>query len=252
MSLDRFGQIYNAPFKRCVPVMATGVFLKLNKRDCKMRIRLTPYDCDFLRVHWRIGGDNYYFFPSCVMGSQFSAFITAVYRLYEEENIRHTYWPRKHLHFNHEYPCERQDKKHYLQSTVYWDEEGFGHQITFSRYCNDDKVFERSEPDPVSIHIRSGRRFRNYTVDGRDLCYAIARGCTEAIKKYGFTGYRESTGMQYPGDTFDIHELLFIKAYALDSLDVRKMRMLWKKPNGWAKAAASAFEKELELLLFDM
>ena len=50
-----------------------------------MRIRLTPYDYDYLKVHWRIDGDNYYFFASCVMGSQFSAFLSAVYNLYEEE-----------------------------------------------------------------------------------------------------------------------------------------------------------------------
>ena len=59
----------------------TGVFLKLNKRNCDMRIRLTPYDCDMLRVHWRIDGDNYYFVASGVMGSQFSAFLSAVYGL---------------------------------------------------------------------------------------------------------------------------------------------------------------------------
>ena len=230
----------------------TGVFLKLNKRDCGMRIRLTPYDCDFLRVHWRIGSDNHYFFPSCVMGSQFSAFLTAVYRLYEEEKITHTYWPRKHLHFKHEYPHDRQDKKHLLTSTVYWDEEGFGHKITLSRHCNDDKVYKSDESDPIKINIQSGRKYYNYTVDGRDLCYAIAKGCTEAIKKYGLTGYRESTGMQYPGDAFDIHEFLFVKAYALDALETRDMQELWAHPNGWARADATSFEKELVLLLFDM
>lgn len=69
----------------------TGVFLKLNKRDCGTRIRLTPLGGDFLRVHWKIGGDNHYFFPSCVMGSQFSAFIEAVFRLYEEKDIDHIF-----------------------------------------------------------------------------------------------------------------------------------------------------------------
>ena len=40
--------------------------MKLNKRNCDMRIRLTPYDYDFLRVHWRIDGENYYFLASGV------------------------------------------------------------------------------------------------------------------------------------------------------------------------------------------
>lgn len=217
-----------------------------------MRIRLTPYDCDYLKVHWRIGGNNHYFLPSCVMGSQFSAFLTAVYRLYEEKQITHTYWPRRQLHFKHEYPHDRQDKKHLLTSTVYWDEEGFGHVITLTRLCDDDNVCMNGEPDPININIRSGRKNYHYTVDGRDLCYAIARGCTEAVKKYGLTGYRESSGMQYPGDSFDLYELLFVKAYALDALEARELHELWSQPNGWARADASSFEKEMELLLFDM
>ena len=86
-----------------------------------MRIRLTPFGGDYLRVHWRIGGENHYFFPSCVMGSQFSVFLTAVYRLYEEEEIRHTHWPQKLHDFKHEYPHNRDDKKHLLTSIIHWD-----------------------------------------------------------------------------------------------------------------------------------
>ena len=56
----------------------TGVFLKLNKRECNIRFRLTPLSGDFLRVHWRIGGDNHYFFPSAVMCGQFSSLLAAV------------------------------------------------------------------------------------------------------------------------------------------------------------------------------
>ena len=52
-----------------------------------MRIRLTPYYYDYLKVHWQIDGDNYYFLASCVMESQFSAFLSSVYSLYEEEDI---------------------------------------------------------------------------------------------------------------------------------------------------------------------
>lgn len=217
-----------------------------------MRIRLTPFDCDFLRVHWRIGGDNHYFFPSCIMGSQFSDFLTAVYRLYEENGIRHTYRPHKQPRFKHEYPHERQDGKHLLTSTVYWDEEGFVHIITFTRCCDDDILTQEGSPDPVRIDIKSGSKKYTYTVDGQELCYAIARACTEAIKKYGLLGYRESSGNQDPGDSFDIYELLFVKAYALNALDTRARQEVWSHPNGWARAEASSFEKELELLLFDM
>lgn len=198
-----------------------------------MRIRLTPFDYDFLRVHWKIGGNNHYFYPSCVMGSQFSAFLTAVFLLYEEQDITHSYGPKKTRNFSHEYPFERQDNKHLKQSKVFWDEEGFCHFITFTRHCEDDRVCPAEMPDPINITIKSGRRTYEYIVDGRDLCYAIAKGYTEAIKKYGLTGYRESSGMQYPGDSFDLHEFLFIKAYALNALAVRERKDYesWKNLN---------------------
>ena len=47
-------------------------------------------------------------------------------------------------------------------------------------------------------------------------------------------------------------KLLFIKAYALDALEIRSVTKLWKTPNNWESASASSLEKELELLLFDM
>ena len=89
-------------------------------------------------------------------------------------------------------------------------------------------------------------------MDGRDLCYAIARGYTEAIKKYGFQGYLRSTGQQYLGDSFEIEELLFVKAYALDVMESRELSTAWEKPKSWRGAEKSSFEKEIELLLFDM
>ena len=229
----------------------TGVFLKLIKRNCEIRIRLTPCDCDFLRVHLRIGGDNHYFYPSCVMGSQFSAFLTAVYHLYEENNIKHTYWPRKINEFKHEYPYAREDQQHLITSALYWDEEGYTHNIIFKRHCPNDIVTNSDNPDPIQITIENAKTYE-YTVDGRELCYAVAKGCTEALKKYGIAGYEKSTGMQYPGDKLDIEKLLFVKAYALNVMDARGTYELWANPNGWESAEASDFEKEMELLRFDM
>lgn len=235
----------------------TGDFLKLIKRECNIRIRLTPLDCDFLRVHLRIGSDNHYFYPSCIMGSQFFAFLSAVYNLYEEPDLRHVYFGKS---FNEkrgifqEYPHSRDDGMYKITTSVHWDEEGSIDNITFVRHCPSIEPCEPGIPDPILIHIEgSGPRERSdYTVDGRDLCYAIAKGCTEALKKYGFMGYKKSTGMQSPGDSFNITQLLFIKAYALNAMEVRETKELWRVPHGWERADASNFEKELELLLFDM
>ncbi|MBQ3147198.1 MAG: hypothetical protein IJB91_05655 [Oscillospiraceae bacterium] len=49
----------------------------------------------------------------------------------------------------------------------------------------------------------------------------------------------------------NINQLLFIKAYALDALEIRTVTKVWENPN-MDYASASSLEKELELLLFDM
>lgn len=230
----------------------TGVFLKLNKRDCGTRIRLTPLGGDFLRVHWKIGGDNHYFFPSCVMGSQFSAFIEAVFRLYEEKDIDHIFCGKLYG-FEYDGPWNRYDNMYRIRTTVHWDEEGRTEDITFIRICKDVNPCPLGTPDPIEVHIVAHNGKFNYVVDGRDLCYAIAKACTEAWKKYGFLGYYDSTGMQYPGDNFCLADLLFIKAYALNTLSVREKNKLWESPHGWnPRAYATSFENEIELLLFDM
>lgn len=232
----------------------TGVFLKLNKRNCDMRIRLTPCNGDFLKVHWRIDGENYYFLASGIMGSQFSAFLSAVYGLYEEKDHSHYLNCKDNDDIIHEYPHNRKDKKHFFKTSVSWDGEGPYYAITFVRNSEtEEPVLEYDKPDPVQVRIESsGQNIKECTVDGRDLCYAVAKGCTEALKKYGFKGYTISTGGYDVGDSFDMEKLLFVKAYALGTLVVCKTEELWAVPNGWAKAEAADFQKEIELLLFDM
>ena len=109
--------------------------------------------------------------------------------------------------------------------------------------------------DPIEISITSTRSAPyTCTVDGRDLCYAVAKAYTEAIKKYGFYGYYSSTGGNCNGfgDVIDLHMILFIKAYALNAMEVRKLETVYKVTRGWEHAEGTPFDKEIELLLFDM
>ena len=230
--------------------------MKLNKRNCETRIRLTPCDGDFMRVHFRIGGDNHYFYPSCVMGDQFSSFLTAVYCLYNEgceyHNLHKRQWNSRFGADPWEYPWQDGKDSYYKSIPITWDEEGRIINVTVSRRSLTEEVLPEGIPDPIKVEFSYRKKQYQYTVDGRDLCYAIARGCTEALKKYGFQGYLRSTGMQYLGDSFEMEELLFVKAYALNAMDVRELKEAWRKPKGWMRADASSFEKEIELLLFDM
>ncbi len=54
----------------------------------------------------------------------------------------------------------------------------------------------------------------------------MAKACTDAIKKYGFYGYYSATGGDCNGfgDVIPIHMLLFIKAYALNAMEVSLSR----------------------------
>ncbi len=127
--------------------------------------------------------------------------------------------------------------------------------VTLSRCSTQEDIFHiatKGVPDPISVEFSYKKGKFKYTVDGRDLCYAIARGYTEALKKYGFQGYLRSTGMQYLGDIVAMEEFLFVKAYALDAIESRELKTVWERPKSWMSADSSSFEKEIELLLFDM
>ena len=229
--------------------LGTGDFLKLVKRNCDIRIRLTPVGCDFQKVQFYIGGDRHILWPGSVMGMQFSELLYELYNLYTENDLRH-YHKEKSLPPNTgPYPAP------YYRTTskIVWDEEGRIDEITLTRrHMNPGRHLPDSlDQLEVDLDLPYGRY--NYIIAGKDFCYAVAKACTEAIKKYGFMGYAHSSDPeQYSAEKMDINKLLFIKAYALDALEVRAVTKLWEDPNNCESASASSLEKELELLLFDM
>lgn len=222
----------------------TGVYLKLNKRETSVRIKLTPLDGDYLRVHWKIGGDDHYLYPSVVMGGQFSDFLDALYFLYDED---HQNIIRDKRRFQTEYSPDYHAGLR--RALVHWDEEGRMIDISLTR-----RVFDaKTASDELLIELKYHAGIYTYTLPGWELCYAVGRACTAALKKYGFFGYTYYSGMQYYGDFFDVNKLLFVKAYALEAMELRKLQLLWENPRRrWMRCGASSFEQELELLLFDM
>ena len=230
----------------------TGDFLKLNKRNCDLQIKLTPIGADLLKVQMRIDGTRREFLLSGVLGSQFSSFLTALYCLYEEEDLEHWHYRRRNRNLKRERDTRTIDGNYTASAELHWDSEGYGHaSITLVRESPTLLPTPSEAPDPVTVIIRQ-RKSKRYTVDGRDLCYAVAKAYTDAMKKYGFKGFYKSCAGYDPGDSIDVRELLFVKAYALDALDAIKTEKAWESPGGWAKADRSVIEKELQLLAFDM
>ncbi len=233
----------------------TGDFLQLNKRDCGTSIELIPCGADFLKVVWKIGNDNHVFWASSVMQYQFYSFVLAVYELYGEgdgDAHRTNYGSRKKWR-TARYDAET--RKSTFEHYCVFDGEGVLYQFLLRREFIGDSVPDPAAPDPVGITIGypDGTEF-HYTLDGRNLCYAVAKAYTEALKKYGFYGYFLGTGDDgcCTGDIIPLYMFLFIKAYALGNMEAREMKRIWTDRENGYRAYVSPFEKELELLLFDM
>ena len=50
----------------------------------------------------------------------------------------------------------------------------------------------------------------------------------------------------------DLHMILFSKAYALNAMEVRELKTVWNDVRSPRVEEGTSFEKEIELLLFDM
>lgn len=52
---------------------------ELKKRDCDIKIKLTPSGTQFLRFEMDIQGDHLDFLPASTVGEQFGAVVSALY-----------------------------------------------------------------------------------------------------------------------------------------------------------------------------
>lgn len=126
------------------------------------------------------------------------------------------------------------------KTEIFFDEEGSGYTWKLTRKLSLDTDFM------VDINIEYSSSIDNKTykcsVRYKELCYAVAKVCTEALKKYGLGGYQDSS---WDLD-INIRRLIFIKALALDMLDdIKSVR----DENDEEK---SNFTKELAILTMDM
>ncbi len=210
--------------------------MNLQKRDCDIKIELNPTVTQFLDIELDFSGQRVSFgASSAVSCGQFGDFVSALYALYVEyENGDcHNEWKQR------ESITEEGSHRVIAETvTVDWDNEGEIMTVEMTRYLEGD------QKDKITVRITTdyGKTYNTFKVNEKDLCYAVAKACTYVLKKYGIYGYRYST--EY--DTFDLHKLLFIKARALDCPQARALSdadRLSKKTD---------FNKEIELLLFDM
>ena len=83
-----------------------------------------------------------------------------------------------------------------------------------------------------------------YEVKYADLCYAVGKAITAAVKKHGFAGFHTSV---WESDV-NVRHLCFLKACGMGDPDA--MQPVESAERG--EGATSSFDEELELLMFDM
>lgn len=225
---------------------------ELKKRDCGISMKLVPYGAGWTDVYLNIGEDKLYFIISAVLGDTFTDLLRVLYFLHPENNdpeYEENYidcW--EGLVENGEVVeiAERIDKRHCIirpipkKGEFSWDEEGSASKWVIEREATLDTDFDIK----ISIDIcRDEAKHYEYNVRYKDFCYAVAKTCTEVLKSHGIYGYHHSIYQ----DDMHLRYLLFIKSVALDNFEARVLTDMGDK-NG----EGSPFEKEIELLMFDM
>lgn len=205
----------------------------LQKRDCDIKINLEPTGTQYLGIHFDFQGHKISFAASSAVGGQFGDFVSALYALYFEKDDGHNEWNRRKSITE-----EGSNEIIAITSTVEWDNEGEIMTIEMTKYCEGDNTNQIT----VRITTDYGKTYSEFKMNDKDLCYAVAKTCTDVLKNYGIYGYRYATEF----DTFDFHKLLFIKAQALDCLEVRELLLADRF------SQKTDFNKEMELLLFEM
>lgn len=225
---------------------------ELKKRDCGIEMKIVPYGAGWTDVYLNIGEDNLYFIISAMDGGTFTDLLRVLYFLHpenddpeNEENFIDC-WEGLVEHGEVVKIVERIDKCPCTVRAIpkkgefSWDEEIAVSNWAIEREPTLDADFDIK----LSIDIcRNESRHYEYNVRYKDFCYAVAKACTEVLKSHGIYGYHHSIYQ----DDMHLRYLIFIKCVALDNFEARSLTDMGDK-NG----ESTPFEKEMELLSFDM
>lgn len=232
---------------------------ELKKRDCNIQMNLIPRGAGWLHMHLHIGDEKIGFVISSALGDRFERLLRLMYHLYPdnndpefEENVycwqglckwsddKDDYEVVKIVERITDEPYPHTFRDIPWKAELCWDAEGSDCQWVIEREPTLETDFN------IKLHIKYSdeENERCYEVRYKDFCYAISKACTEVIKTHGIMGYHQST---YEED-IPLRYLLYLKAIALDKLDWLRLQDV--EDEQWAYS--SNFEKEMELLLFDM
>ena len=238
--------------------------MKWEKRDCPIKLDLKLAG-GWEDVTLEIGGDHHSWSVSGCVGDGFSALTECLYVLYpdmlhdaEEPNSTDGELLIKGTEY---YTAENKDGSYVnLQPTdnpyesvftfvkrveFTWDLEGCEVIWKIVRDSSVDKDF-KLHIEIVDGSLKEPKTFR-YDVQYSDMCYAVGKALTEALKKRGFGGYHYSA---WEGD-INVRHLCLLKACGMGHPEAVQTSAALKQPV-FGEGEVSPFSDELELLLFDM
>ena len=183
--------------------------------NCPIMLEVKPGGAGWAEVNMHIGKDDYTFILSYI-GEDIYDLIEKVYYLYPN-------WGHDNLDYR---VMEYYDDVE-IESTIdgvtakqlwsdvpwktklLWNGEGTYVKWKMERPATIDDDFDVT----ITLEVyQQEESFHTYTVRYKDLCYAVAKGVTEALIRYGIVGCYESTWMQ----DINIRHFLQIKGLALD------------------------------------
>ena len=235
--------------------------MKWQKRDCPIHMELVPYGAGWEDITLDICGDNHWWSVSGCLGDGFGALVESLYALYPHQTHDEVEerWLAEKEEFiadfkNGEYVNNRPIPEGYTGGYIslpkaaepkaaefFWDHEGWGVRWKLTKEPGQEREFnltidlEETDDEHKTFH---------YEVKYSDLCYAVGKAITEAVKKHGFGGFHTSV---WESDV-NVRHLCFLKSCGMGMPDAVHPFDSTEKGVG----AVSSFADEIELLLFDM
>lgn len=233
------------------------------KRECPVKMTITPYGSGWEDITLEIQGDRHWWSVSGCLGAGFWALVEGLYALYpnqatceqEAQNSISELYEYVYDCINGEY-CNKRPKtagdkgktfsREPKTASCWWDCEGHGVQWTLTRPENGKSDF------PVTVKLEEKASYKDspiaktfsYVVRYSDICYAVGKAVTEAMKSHGFGGFHESV---WESD-INVRHLCFLKACGMGRPDFFLPVYGEEKGSG----AKTSFSDEMELLAFDM
>ena len=215
--------------------------MNLQKSECSIQIEFYSVGAGWLHMKLSIDNDELDLCTSYCMGDSFHSLLESIYSLHPDA------YDNDHsgrIVETKEIEAELDGKKTTAivpyKATFYWDEEGSIIDWEFEHKPTLDREFDLNIK--LGIHRNITDECKEDTVSYKEFCYALAKACTELLKKQGINGFHQS---YWDGD-INLRYLLFIKAMALDADEMIETK--YNKDH----EASSDINKELEFLMFDM